>query len=163
MEEKFETFTVLIAKIGRSIRRIKAEEMSEFQLKGPHVTCLYYLMTFGAQTASELCDRCDEDKAAISRSIDYLEKNGYIVRDGDSARRYRSLIRLTDKGLEVGRAIARKIDRIVDCAGAGLTEADRLAMYRCLSAISRSLEALSARPRTEQTENGREVMEDHLI
>ncbi len=28
MQQRFETFTVLIAKISRSIRRIKAEEMS---------------------------------------------------------------------------------------------------------------------------------------
>ena len=34
MQQRFETFTVLIAKISRSIRRIKAEEMSEFHLKG---------------------------------------------------------------------------------------------------------------------------------
>lgn len=47
MQQRFETFTVLIAKISRSIRRIKAEEMSEFHLKGPHVSCLYYLTQLG--------------------------------------------------------------------------------------------------------------------
>ena len=39
MEERFETFTVLIARINRGIKRIKAEEMAEFGLKGPHVSC----------------------------------------------------------------------------------------------------------------------------
>ena len=43
MEERFETFTVLIARISRSIKRIKADEMADFELKGPHVSCLYYL------------------------------------------------------------------------------------------------------------------------
>ena len=43
MEERFGTFTILISKISRSIKRIKSEEMAEFQLKGPHVSCLYYL------------------------------------------------------------------------------------------------------------------------
>ena len=38
MEERFETFTVLIARISRGIKRIKAEEMAEFGLKGPHVS-----------------------------------------------------------------------------------------------------------------------------
>ena len=84
MEGRFETFTVLIAKISRSIRRIKAEGMAEFGLKGPHVSCLYYLSVFGEQTASELCDRCDEDKAAISRSIEYLEREGYIISKSDA-------------------------------------------------------------------------------
>lgn len=47
MEERFETFTVLIARINRGIKRIKAEEMAEFGLKGPHVSCLYYLSCCG--------------------------------------------------------------------------------------------------------------------
>lgn len=30
MEERFETFTVLITRISRSIKRIKADEMADF-------------------------------------------------------------------------------------------------------------------------------------
>ena len=43
MQDRFETFTVLIDKVKRCIRRIKTEEMSEYNLKSPHVSCLYYL------------------------------------------------------------------------------------------------------------------------
>ena len=43
MQGRFELFTTLIAKISRSIRRIKAEEVAELGLKGPHVSCLYHL------------------------------------------------------------------------------------------------------------------------
>ena len=95
MQQRFETFTVLIAKISRSIRRIKAEEMSEFHLKGPHVSCLYYLTQLGPLTAGQLCDRCEEDKAAVSRSLEYLEQNGYVTRPD---KRYRSPLTLTEKG-----------------------------------------------------------------
>ena len=98
MEERFAAFTVLIAKINRNIRRIKTEEMAEFHLKGPHVACLYHLTTAGPLTAGELCDRCDEDKAAISRSLDFLEKEGYLVCDSSARKRYRSPLRLTEKG-----------------------------------------------------------------
>ena len=98
MEERFETFTVLIARISRSIKRIKAEEMADFELKGPHVSCLYYLSQQDSMTASELCERCDEDKAAISRSLDDLEKNGYITCASGAGRRYQSPLRLTEKG-----------------------------------------------------------------
>ena len=73
MEERFEAFTVLIARLSRSIRRIKAEEMAGFGLKVSHVSCLYYLHCAGALTASELCERCEEDKAAVSRAVDELE------------------------------------------------------------------------------------------
>ena len=60
MEEHYETFTVLIARINRSIKRIKSAEMAEFQLKGPYVSCLYYLSLTDGLTAAALCERCDE-------------------------------------------------------------------------------------------------------
>lgn len=53
MEERFETFTVLITRISRSIKRIKADEMADFELKGPHVSCLYYLSQRDGMTAAE--------------------------------------------------------------------------------------------------------------
>ena len=137
MEERFETFTVLIAKIGRSIRRIKAEEMAEYDLKATHVNCLYYLYMAGELTAAELCERCEEDKAAISRSLEYLEANGYVAGEG---RRYRSRLALTEKGVRVAESIVKKIDGVVEWASADVGEADRAAMYRALAAISARLE-----------------------
>ena len=93
MEERFQTFTVLISNINRAIYKIKAEEMSEFDLKSSHVSCLYYLYQKTSLTAKELCDICEEDKANISRSMEYLEKNGYLTplpekRDATSAAMY---------------------------------------------------------------------------
>ena len=43
MEKRFQKFTVLITKINRNIKRIKTEEMDKYNLKSPHVSCLYYL------------------------------------------------------------------------------------------------------------------------
>ena len=95
MKERFETFTTQIAKISRAIRRIKTEEMKDFNLKSPHVSCLYYLFKNESLTAKQLCDICDEDKAAISRSIEYLEKNNYLICDSKTEKRYKSPIMLT--------------------------------------------------------------------
>ena len=149
MEERFETFTVLIARINRGIKRIKAEEMAEFGLKGPHVSCLYYLSCCGEMTAAELCERCDEDKAAISRSLDDLEKNGYITCASGAGKRYKSPLRLTEKGKTVGCAISEKIIRIVDAASEGLSEEERRTMYRALSLISGNLENIYTGRKTE--------------
>lgn len=150
MQQRFETFTVLIAKISRSIRRIKAEEMSEFHLKGPHVSCLYYLTQLGPLTAGQLCDRCEEDKAAVSRSLEYLEQNGYVTRPD---KRYRSPLTLTEKGQETGRAIAGKIDRLVEAASEGLTPEQRQVMYDALTCISGHLERLAAPPKITERRN----------
>ena len=40
MEQRFETFTVLINRISRSIKRLKAGQMAQLELKGPYVSCL---------------------------------------------------------------------------------------------------------------------------
>lgn len=142
MEECFEAFTVLIGRISRSIKRIKSEEMAEFQLKGPHVSCLYYLSMADGLTAAALCERCDEDKAAVSRSLDYLEKGGYITCGSGAGRRYRTPLYLTERGRAVCRAINEKIGRIVNAASQGLGEAERRSMYRALTLIFGNLERI---------------------
>ena len=122
MNEKYKTFTVLMASINRSIRKIKTEEMAEFRLKSPHVSCLYYLYKEDALTAKELCEICEEDKANISRTIDYLETNGYLVRRNEENKKYKSHLALSDMGRAVASKIAEKIDRILDAYGYGKLE-----------------------------------------
>ena len=139
MEERFQTFTILIAGISRSIRKIKTAEMSEFNLKGPHVSCLYYLYKSGPITAKELCDICAEDKANISRSIRHLEENGYLVCHSKTAKRYQSPLLLTEKGCQLGKHIADKIDRVLENASAGLDEESRTIFYKSLALIHDNL------------------------
>lgn len=141
MEQRFEAFTVLIGRISRDIRRLKTEQMESMDLKGPHVSCLYYLYTFGPLTAAELCERCEEDKAAISRSLDQLEREGYLC-SRTPGKKYRSPLELTEKGREVGAEVARRIGNIVRAASESLTESDREGMYRSLETICRNLEQI---------------------
>ena len=143
MQERFETFTVLINRISRNIKKIKNQEMAEYNLRSAHVSCLYYIYTLNDATATDLCERCEEDKATISRALDYLDNNGYITREVESAKRYKSPLLLTDKGYEIGREIADKIDGVLDTISGGLTEEERIAFYRSLSIVSESLEAVA--------------------
>ena len=140
MEERFRKFTVLMTKIRRSIQKIKSEEMAEYNLKSPHVSCLYYLCKEGDLTAKELCDICDEDKASISRSIVQLEERGYVICPSASKKRYRAHITLTDDGKLIAQNIVKKIDNYFDVIGKNLSETDRDTFYRCLFEISESLE-----------------------
>ena len=39
MENRFETFTVLVNRISRNIRRIKNQEMAEYDLRSAHISC----------------------------------------------------------------------------------------------------------------------------
>lgn len=140
MDERFNLFTVLINNLSRSIRRIKTEEMAEFNLKSSHVSCLYYLYAYKSLTAKELCDISSEDKANISRSIEHLEENGYIVCTSDAPKRYKSPLELTDKGREIAVKISNKLDGILIKATAGLDDDTRETMYKGLNTIYSNLQ-----------------------
>jgi len=140
MQERFKTFTLLIANVNRCIRKIKTEEMAEFDLKSPHVSCLYYLYKEDSLTAKELCDICEEDKANVSRSIRHLEENGYIICKSKTQKRYQSPLLLTEKGHEVGARVAAKIDNILERASEGLREENRKIFYESLTLINENLQ-----------------------
>ena len=143
MQERFETFTVLINRISRNIKKIKNQEMAEYNLRSAHVSCLYYIYTLKSATSTDLCERCEEDKATISRALDYLENNGYITRNPERTRRYNSPLTLTDKGNEVGKKIADKVGSVLDAVSGVLTEEKRVDFYQSLSIISESLETVT--------------------
>ena len=148
MTERFEVFTVLINRISRNIRKIKNQEMSAYHLRSSHISCLYYLYLSEGLTASELCERCEEDKATVSRSLDYLEANGYLVHRPCDEKRYRNQLSLTQKGKEAGKRISDKINGVLLQISGSLTEDERASFYRSLSIISDSLETV--RKQTEK-------------
>jgi hypothetical protein len=80
MQERFETFTVLINRISRNIRKIKNQEMAEYNLRSAHVSCLYYLFVSNGATATELCERCEEDKATILEAAQKISSEINVAR-----------------------------------------------------------------------------------
>ena len=138
MKERFETFTVLINKISRSIKKIKNQEMVEYGLRSTHVSCLYYLYSADL-TATELCERCEEDKATISRALDLLESQGFLVCRSRAAKRYKSPLALTEKGKEAAERIHGAVGRVLDEVGVGLSDAQRKDLYGYLSIICDNL------------------------
>ena len=141
MNNRYETFTTLINSISRSIRKIKNETMKEYNLKSHHVSCLYYLYKEGALTPTELIDLCDEDKAAISRSLVFLEKEGYLVR-GKNKNHYNNKITLTEQGQTIGEVICVKIDKVLQKTDEVILEENRNNFYETLLMIERSLKKL---------------------
>ena len=143
MIERFETFTVLLNRINRNIRKIKNEEMANYELRSPHISCLYYLYISEELTSKDLCERCEEDKATISRSLDYLEKNEYLICKSQSKKRYNSPFVLTEKGVRAGKRIADKIDAVLEEISVGISDEDRTVFYRSLNIISENIEKVA--------------------
>ena len=149
MNNRFETFTLLITSISRSIRRIKTETMAQYELKSPHVSCLYYLYKKPGMTAAELCEVCEEDKAAVSRSILFLEQKGYLARENaadkggrSGAKHYRAPLSLTEEGRRIAGEIAVKVDHVLEVVSRDVSEEERRIMYTTLERINRNLRGL---------------------
>ena len=116
--------------------------MAEYNLRNAHVSCLYYLYLESSVTATELVEKCEEDKATISRAVDCLERNGFIIPRPKNKKRYKTPLQLTEKGKEAGKKISTKIDLAIDRLHAQLPREDLDHLYRTLSAISDILDAI---------------------
>lgn len=133
MDNLFENFTITVLKINKMVQKIKQFEMQEYNLKGVHVMCIYYLSkNKQGITASELMRLTYEDKAAISRALKQLLELGYVQYDLDS---YNANITLTEKGEQIAEQIIKKIDKAVSFAGADFTDEQRAFFYKSLDTI----------------------------
>ena len=145
MQERFETFTVLINRLSRNIRKIKNQEMADYGLRSVHVSCLYYLYRADSLTATDLCERCEEDKATISRALEYLETNDYLTCSSKNAKRYKTPLLLTEKGKKVAKKIADKVEKVLEAVSTSLSDEERRAFYKSLAIISESLDTVANR------------------
>ncbi len=144
MEERFEAFVGLITQIYKSIQKIKGLEMTEQGLRGNHTMCLYNLGRHpDGLTCAQLTTLCEEDKAAISRTLAELETRGYVRREAPAGSgKYRAKLLLTEKGQVVARFIRKRAESIVEQGGEGLTDSQRESLYASLLLISQNLQSL---------------------
>ena len=139
MFNRYEVFTLLVNNINRSIKKIQNEAMKEFNLKSRHVSCIYYLYKKETLTATELKEICDVDKAAISRTLEFLEENEYIKCSSQAKKRYKSEFSLTEKGIEIGKFVSSKIDEILEKSSFGLSKEKLEIFYEGLNVINENL------------------------
>ncbi|MDE7256450.1 MAG: MarR family winged helix-turn-helix transcriptional regulator [Clostridia bacterium] len=133
MEDLFVDFTSSILTLNKIIQKIKTFEIEKLGLKPVHVMCGYYLnKNPQGLTAKELVDLTLEDKAAISRALKIMQKNGYVQYDFNSRN---ALIKLTDKGKEIALYISEKADKAVMAGSVDFTEDERIFFYNSLGAI----------------------------
>lgn len=142
MIKRFDQFVSGITVCYKYIQRIKALEMPELEpgLKGTHVMCLFYLnLNPEGLTAARLCALCQEDKAAISRTVAELSERGFVESAESGGKRYRAALQLTDRGRELAGRVESVISQWVEAGGDGLSEDERAAFYHGLGVISENL------------------------
>lgn len=141
MINRFETFTSAISGIHREIQKIERDEMERYGLKGSYTQ---YLLAIARRpegiTAAKLCELCDKNKAAVSRILTEMESAGLILR---SSNPYKSLLTLTQKGIEAVEYVKERCSLATALAGEGLSDEDRTVFYTTLRLIASNLQKLS--------------------
>ncbi len=138
MIKRFDMFTTSITQIYKSLQRIKNREMTEFNLKGCHTMCIFRLGQHPeGMTLTALSAACEEDKAAMSRTVAELTRDGFVT--ADTAKKYRAPITLTERGRLVAQRINEMIAEAVAAGGNGLTPEERHNFYSSLELISENL------------------------
>lgn len=143
MIQKYEHFSLSVSRIYHDIQRIERQEMEKFGLKGPHAQPLLVMQRHPEGiTAAQLCEICDKDKAAISRSLSELEEKGMVSRERTGTGSYRASLHLTRQGEEAARAVGDKARQAVEQAGIGLEDDQRQIFYRVLALIAENLHTI---------------------
>lgn len=143
MESRYALFSLSISSLYHDIQKIERVEMAKFGLKGPHAQCLLAMKHYPEGiTAARLCEICEKDKAAISRTIAELEGSGMVVRQERNGTRYRANLTLTEQGKTAAAAVCEKVRQAVEQAGRGLTEENRVILYQALTLIAGNLHAI---------------------
>lgn len=109
--------------ILRAGRRLRAE--SAGALSEGHLSVLSILFVAGALTASELAEREHVRPPSMTRTVQYLESEGFIVRTEDPADRRSILIELSEAGAEYIRETRRRRDQWLQRRLAALTREER--------------------------------------
>ena len=140
MITKYELFSSSVSCLYHDIQRIERVEMANFGLKGPHAQVLLAMNRYPEGiTSAKLCEVCEKDKAAISRSVSELEQAGLLQRTERNGIRYRALLVLTEQGIAAAEAVSRRARQAVEQAGEGLTDAQREVFYGVLAQIAGNL------------------------
>ena len=143
MIDKYALFSTAIACIYRDIQRIERVEMAKFGLKGPHAQCLIAMRRHpDGITAAGLCEFCEKDKAAISRTLAEMEQAGLVTRIQKSGSRYRAMLCLTENGNRAAEAVGRRAQMAVELAGNGLEDDQREVFYEVLGRIAGNLHTI---------------------
>ena len=143
MLARFEQFSTAISNIYQSIQKIERIEMAKYGLKGSHTQCLIAMQRYpDGITSTHLCEVCDKDKAAISRTVAELETMGLVERQRKNGNIYRANLVLTEKGLDAANRISLLAATAAEKASADLTEEQRILFYQALSLISDNLSKL---------------------
>jgi DNA-binding MarR family transcriptional regulator len=136
--ERFGKFTLLIDGIYKNIHKIKLDRAPYLGVKSVHVFWIYLLRKHpDGLTATELASRSEIDRSLVSRELQKLCADGYIMSMGGTGKRknYNSRLVLTEKGIELAEYIRQEAMAVQARADDGITEEELEFFYTVLEKL----------------------------
>lgn len=136
--ERFGKFTLLIDGIYKNIHKIKLDTAPDLGIKSVHVFWIYLLHKHPeGLTATELAAHSEIDRSLVSRELQKLCADGYIMSMGGTGKRrnYNSRLVLTEKGIELAGHIRRKAMEVQASADEGISEEELEIFYTILEKL----------------------------
>ena len=141
---RYEQFSFIVSVINRQIQKIERDEMEKHGYKGAFAQ---YLMVMRHHpegvTATQLCELCDKDKAAVSRVVNEMVEKNLVVRSSAKETLYRAKLTLTEEGRLIAEYVAERAMTAVAAVGNELTDEERKMFYSTLDFIAERLQNLS--------------------
>ncbi len=107
----------------RSGRQIINSNLRPLGLSSAEGNILLHLFTQGQEMGQEqLVEELDVSKPAVSRTLNSLEKKGYVLRQRDPDDKRAHRVQLTDKALEIGPAIEQAYNHIYSLVMQGISQ-----------------------------------------
>ena len=106
MVDRFEHFSLAINEISRCWRKLAAEELKKYGLKGAHATYLSTMYRYPEGiSVPQLCELSGKDKSDASRMVAILEEKGLVTKQEVGGSLYRGLLVLTDEGRQAAEHV----------------------------------------------------------
>lgn len=134
---RFEEFVTLTNMVYKGLQKVKSYEVKGLGLKGSHVMCMFYLGQHEeGLTSGELCEKCREDKAAVSRNLKYLVEKGFVKLAEEDDKKYKLKNVLTEEGKEAYAQILQLVYKAEERFGTGMNAKERAAFYKGLRNVA---------------------------
>ena len=134
-----QTFHLLLYRAFHAQRNHLRQNLAPLGLGSGQPKLLAYLSARGPCPQRELAEYYEVDPAAVSRMLEALERNGFVVRRRDQASRRRDLVEITDKGRwahEQWENRCQDLERVMLC---DFTEEERARFCDYLARAHRNL------------------------
>ena len=124
--DPFDSLLFLTLRVGRllsnEVRKNLEEEDDTITIQPTHIAVLVDLWMKDGVRQQDLAVSTIKDKGTITRILDYLERENYVVRVTDREDKRNKRIYLTHKGREMEKKLIPHTHQVMGCATKGINE-----------------------------------------